>query len=40
MPSFDVVSELQVFEVKHAVQNTEKRLPTALILKAAISVFN
>ena len=26
MPSFDVVSELQVFEVKHAVQNTEKEV--------------
>lgn len=24
MPSFDIVSELQTFEVKHAVQNAEK----------------
>ena len=28
MPSFDVVSELQLFEVKHAVQNTEKEIAT------------
>ena len=40
MPSFDVVSELQLFEVKHAVQNTEKRLPPVLILKAVILKSN
>ncbi|MEX7540450.1 YajQ family cyclic di-GMP-binding protein, partial [Acinetobacter baumannii] len=24
MPSFDIVSELELFEVNHAVQNTQK----------------
>lgn len=28
MPSFDVVSELELFEVKHAVQNTQKEIAT------------
>ena len=28
MPSFDVVSELEIFEVNHAVQNTQKEIAT------------
>jgi len=28
MPSFDVVSELEIFEVNHAVQNTQKEIQT------------
>jgi uncharacterized protein YajQ (UPF0234 family) len=28
MPSFDIVSELELFEVNHAVQNTEKEIAT------------
>ena len=28
MPSFDIVSELEVFEVNHAVQNTQKEIAT------------
>ena len=28
MPSFDVVSELELFEVNHAVQNTQKEIAT------------
>ena len=28
MPSFDIVSELEIFEVNHAVQNTEKEIAT------------
>ncbi len=28
MPSFDVVSELELFEVAHAVQNTQKEIAT------------
>ena len=41
MPSFDVVSELQLFEVKHAVQNTEKEIATRFDFKgtsAAIEI--
>ncbi len=30
MPSFDIVSELELFEVNHAVQNTQKRLQHVL----------
>ncbi|MGQ8007334.1 DUF520 family protein [Acinetobacter baumannii] len=28
MPSFDIVSELELFEVNHAVQNTQKEIAT------------
>ena len=35
MPSFDVVSELQTFEVKHAVQNTEKEVATRFDFKGS-----
>lgn len=28
MPSFDIVSELEIFEVNHAVQNTQKEIQT------------
>ncbi|OAV19283.1 UPF0234 protein YajQ [Moraxella catarrhalis] len=35
MPSFDVVSELQVFEVKHAVQNTEKEVANRFDFKGS-----
>ncbi len=28
MPSFDIVSELELFEVNHAVQNTQKEIGT------------
>lgn len=28
MPSFDIVSELELFEVNHAVQNTQKEIQT------------
>lgn len=28
MPSFDIVSELEIFEVNHAVQNTQKEIAT------------
>lgn len=35
MPSFDVVSELQLFEVKHAVQNTEKEIATRFDFKGS-----
>lgn len=35
MPSFDVVSELQTFEVKHAVQNTEKEIATRFDFKGS-----
>lgn len=28
MPSFDIVSELETFEVNHAVQNTQKEIAT------------
>ena len=28
MPSFDIVSELELFEVNHAVQNTQKVIAT------------
>ena len=28
MPSFDIVSELELFEVHHAVQNTQKEIAT------------
>lgn len=35
MPSFDVVSELQIFEVKHAVQNTEKEVATRFDFKGS-----
>ena len=28
MPSFDVVSELEMFEVNHAVTNTNKEIQT------------
>ena len=35
MPSFDVVSELQTFEVKHAVQNTEKEITTRFDFKGS-----
>ena len=40
MPSFDVVSELQVLRLSTQFKIPKKKLPTALILKAAISVFN
>ncbi len=30
MPSFDIVSELELFEVNHAVQNTQKEIATRL----------
>ncbi len=30
MPSFDIVSELEIFKVKHAVQNTQKEIATRL----------
>ncbi|OOS22711.1 YajQ family cyclic di-GMP-binding protein [Moraxella lincolnii] len=35
MPSFDIVSELQTFEVKHAVQNTEKEIATRFDFKGS-----
>lgn len=35
MPSFDVVSELQLFEVRHAVQNTEKEVATRFDFKGS-----
>lgn len=35
MPSFDIVSELQTFEVKHAVQNTEKDIATRFDFKGS-----
>ncbi|MFB6347993.1 YajQ family cyclic di-GMP-binding protein [Moraxella sp. ZJ142] len=35
MPSFDVVSELQTFEVKHAVQNAEKEVGTRFDFKGS-----
>lgn len=35
MPYFDVVSELQVFEVKHAVQNTEKEVANRFDFKGS-----
>lgn len=35
MPSFDVVSELQTFEVKHAVQNTQKEIATRFDFKGS-----
>lgn len=35
MPSFDVVSELAIFEVKHAVQNTEKEVATRFDFKGS-----
>lgn len=35
MPSFDIVSELQTFEVKHAVQNTEKEVATRFDFKGS-----
>lgn len=35
MPSFDVVSELSLFEVKHAVQNTEKEIATRFDFKGS-----
>ncbi|VEG13083.1 YajQ family cyclic di-GMP-binding protein [Moraxella cuniculi] len=35
MPSFDVVSELQTFEVKHAVQNAEKEIATRFDFKGS-----
>lgn len=28
MPSFDIVSELEIYEVNHAVQNTQKEIQT------------
>lgn len=35
MPSFDIVSELQTFEVKHAVQNAEKEVATRFDFKGS-----
>ncbi len=35
MPSFDVVSELALFEVKHAVQNTQKEIATRFDFKGS-----
>lgn len=35
MPSFDVVSELALFEVKHATQNTEKEIATRFDFKGS-----
>lgn len=35
MPSFDVVSELALFEVKHACQNTEKEIATRFDFRGA-----
>lgn len=35
MPSFDVVSELQTFEVRHAVQNTQKEVATRFDFKGS-----
>lgn len=35
MPSFDVVSELQLFEVKNAIQNTEKEIATRFDFKGS-----
>lgn len=35
MPSFDVVSELQTFEIKHAVQNAEKEIATRFDFKGS-----
>ncbi len=35
MPSFDIVSELQTFEVKHTVQNTEKEIATRFDFKGS-----
>lgn len=35
MPSFDIVSELALFEVKHAVQNTQKEIATRFDFKGS-----
>lgn len=35
MPSFDIVSELPLFEVKHAVQNTQKEIATRFDFKGS-----
>ncbi|PQA46001.1 YajQ family cyclic di-GMP-binding protein [Amnimonas aquatica] len=35
MPSFDVVSELEAFEVNHAVQNTTKEIATRFDFRGA-----
>lgn len=35
MPSFDVVSELEAFEVNHAVQNTSKEIATRFDFRGA-----
>ncbi len=35
MPSFDVVSELELFEVNHAVQNTQKEIATRFDFRGA-----
>lgn len=35
MPSFDIVSELTLFEVKHAVQNTQKEIATRFDFKGS-----
>lgn len=35
MPSFDIVSELEIFEVNHAVQNTQKEIQTRFDFRGA-----
>ena len=35
MPSLDIVSELEIFEVNHAVQNTQKEIQTRFDFRGA-----
>lgn len=35
MPSFDIVSELPTFEVRHAIQNTQKEIATRFDFKGS-----
>ena len=40
MPSFDIVSELEIFEVNHAVQTRKKKLQHVLTSVAKMFLLN